>query len=107
MRTDTQQESKPVCYYAITEQQLRDIIKEGVKQTLHEMGYHFQNGNKLMSSVDDEARPIDYWVKKLGVNRTTLWRRQKEGLLTPTYMGKKLFYRPSDIDRMFSKMDHM
>lgn len=99
------QQFKTVSYYALTESQIREIVSEGVKATLKEMGF---SPNQMCSTSDykkDDALPVEYWVKKLHVNRATLWRRQKAGLLNPTYMGKKLFYRPSDIDQMFAKLN--
>lgn len=100
---NAQMSMQSVSYYAITDAQLKKIIAEGVKETLKEIGFNFNNG--IVSDKNDEAMPVEYWVNKLGVDRATLWRRQKAGVLNPTYMGRKLFYRPSDIDLMFQKLN--
>ena len=95
-----------VSYYALTDEQLRKLVSDGVIATLKEIGFSFDGSNKVYSpEKDDEARPVEYWIKKLHVNRATLWRRQKAGVLNPTYMGKKLFYRPSDIELMFDRLN--
>ena len=101
-----QKQPQSVTYYTLSSDQLRSLIAEGVKETLREVGFTFDKNDRLYKvEKDDEPKPVDYWVKKLGVDRATLWRRQKSGILNPTYMGKKLFFRPSDIDRMFAALN--
>lgn len=38
---------------------------------------------------------------KYRISKVTLWRWAKEGLLKPVKMGRKSFYRQSDIERVF------
>ena len=40
-------------------------------------------------------------TEKYRVSKVTLWRWDKMGLLTPIKMGRKSFYRQSDIERVF------
>lgn len=35
------------------------------------------------------------------ISKVTLWRWAKDGLLKPVKMGRKSFYRQSDIERVF------
>ncbi len=98
-----QQQPQSVTFYTLTDAQLRNLITDAVKVTLREVGLTLDKNDRLYKlEKDDEPKPVEYWVNKLGVNRSTLWRRQKSGILNPIYMGKKLFFRPSDIDRMFA-----
>lgn len=43
----------------------------------------------------------DEVASKYRVSKVTLWRWDKEGLLKPIKMGRKSFYRQSDIERVF------
>ena len=40
-------------------------------------------------------------TEKYRVSKVTLWRWDKMGLLVPIKMGRKSFYRQSDIERVF------
>ena len=40
-------------------------------------------------------------TEKYRVSKVTLWRWDKMGLLAPIKMGRKSFYRQSDIERVF------
>lgn len=43
----------------------------------------------------------DEVASKYRISKVTLWRWAKEGLLKPVKMGRKSFYRQSDIERVF------
>lgn len=43
----------------------------------------------------------DEVVSKYRISKVTLWRWAKDGLLKPVKMGRKSFYRQSDIERVF------
>lgn len=94
-----------VSYYALTEEQLRSIVSESVKATLAEVGFDFDvTRERLVSDPKSEHKPLAYWLKKLNIDRSTLWRREKEGLISPTRMGSKVFLCQNDVDEMFSKL---
>ena len=43
----------------------------------------------------------DEVARKYRISKVTLWRWDKDGLLKPIKMGRKSFYRQSDIERVF------
>ena len=43
----------------------------------------------------------DEVASKYRISKVTLWRCAKDGLLKPVKMGRKSFYRQSDIERVF------
>lgn len=43
----------------------------------------------------------DEVASKYRISKVTLWRWAKDGLLKPVKMGRKTFYRQSDIERVF------
>ena len=43
----------------------------------------------------------DEVASKYRISKVTLWRWAKDGLLKPVKMGRKSFYRQSDIERDF------
>lgn len=43
----------------------------------------------------------DEVASKYRISKVTLWRWAKDGLLKPVKMGRKSFYRQSDIERFF------
>ena len=45
--------------------------------------------------------PPDEVASKYRISKVTLWRWAKDGLLKPVKMGRKSFYRQSDIERVF------
>lgn len=44
----------------------------------------------------------DEVASKYRISKVTLWRWAKDGLLKPVKMGRKSFYRQSDIERVFN-----
>lgn len=42
--------------------------------------------------------------KLLGIGRTKLWQLEKEGLLIPARVGRKLIYQSADIQALFKKL---
>ena len=43
----------------------------------------------------------DEVASKYRISKVTLWRWAKDGLLKPVKMGRKSFYRQTDIERVF------
>ena len=90
-----QKPSGGVTYYTLSDEQLRDYAKE--------VGVEFNEEQaKFTPDTKNEYQPLAYWLKKLNVNRSTVWRWQKQGLVTPRYVGKKLFFCQADIDELFA-----
>lgn len=48
----------------------------------------------------EELHPVEYWLKKMHMNRTSLWRWEKQGLIKPTRIGGKVYFKMSDFDKM-------
>lgn len=106
--TQTMQQQPSVAYYTLTEPQLRYFVNESVKATLQEIGFNFDEAKaRFTTDTKDEFKPLAYWLKKMNVNRSTIWRWQQEGLIKPTYMGKKLFFCQNDFDEMFKKKSNV
>lgn len=53
---------------------------------------------KCISTGEDERKytPKEF-AERHGVDRSTLWRWCKAGILTPIHIGGKTFYRDSDL----------
>lgn len=81
-----------VAYYMLTEEQLCSLGHEIARNVLTEYGVSLNEGRDR----NDELRPIAYWLDKLGVDRSTLWRWEKMGVVRPYRIGKRIFYRESD-----------
>lgn len=47
-------------------------------------------------SEHDQLKPVDYWVRKLQVDRTTIWRWEKAGKIHAVRMGGKPYYKATD-----------
>ena len=99
----TQQQSA-VTYLTLTREQLYDYSRELAKNILTGFGVEFDDAKAhFTANTKDEYKPVTYWQKKMDVNRSTIWRWQKEGKITPKYVGKKLFFRQRDFDELFAK----
>lgn len=49
----------------------------------------------------EEHLSIKDVISRLDVSRTTLWRWEKSGYLTPVRVGNKVRYKASDINKLF------
>lgn len=100
-----QNPSGGVTYYTLSGEQLHDYAREVAKNVLMEFGVEFDEVKaKFTPDTKNEYKPLEHWLQKMNVNRTTVWRWQKQGLLTPRYVGKKLFFRQIDFDELFEKL---
>lgn len=99
-----QQQQQSVAYFMVTEDQLRQVAEEGARFVLEKYGINTDEiREKMVINDKDEYRPVSYWLKKMGVARTTIWRWVQKGLIEPKYVGKKVFFRQRDFDEMFAK----
>ena len=57
--------------------------------------------NQKPLKVESPLLTPDEVASKYRISKVTLWRWAKDGLLTPVKMGRKSFYRQSDIERVF------
>lgn len=95
--------SEATIYYTLTEAQLKHLITDSVTTTLEELGLTLNFAKTKLADAKDEYKPLEYWLKELNVNRSTIWRWQQQGIIAPTKMGKKLFFCQKDFDEMFAK----
>ena len=93
-----------VVYHTFTDEQLHRLVEETVTTTLQKFGVDFDEAKaQFTPDTKNEYKPVAYWEKKLNVNRTTIWRWCKQGIIEPTHMGKKLFFCQADFDGVFEK----
>ena len=57
--------------------------------------------NQKPLKVESPLLTPDEVASKYRISKVTLWRWTKDGLLKPVKMGRKSFYRQSDIERVF------
>ena len=57
--------------------------------------------NQKPLKVESPLLTPDEVASKYRISKVTLWRWAKHGLLKPVKMGRKSFYRQSDIERVF------
>lgn len=57
--------------------------------------------NQKPLKVESPLLTPDEVASKYRISKVTLWRWAKDGLLKPVMMGRKSFYRQSDIERVF------
>lgn len=85
------QDNKDAVYF-ITDTQLEEIVENTVKKLKE-----YERRENLADK--EQLRPADYWAEKLGVDRSTLWRWEKQGKISPTRIGGKVFYKASDFQK--------
>lgn len=88
---------------------IQDILATGVPlqlvvdvMDLKELFLNWQE--EMVQKPQKEESPLltpTEVTEKYCVSKVTLWRWDKMGLLVPIKMGRKSFYRQSDIERVF------
>lgn len=73
---------------------LAPLIKEVVLTTIEE----HQQTQHQKATIDDAKVTPDEAAKQLHVTKVTLWRWNNNGYLKPVRIGRKSYYRQSDID---------
>lgn len=72
------------------------------KADLKELFLEWKEESELNRKKETETLLIpDEVASKYRISKVTLWRWAKDGLLKPVKMGRKSFYRQSDIERVF------
>ena len=73
------------------------------KADLKELFLEWKEESELNRKKDTETLLTpDEVASKYRISKVTLWRWAKDGLLKPVKMGRKSFYRQSDIERVFN-----
>ena len=68
---------------------LRQVFKEMTSEMCQKPK---EKGNELMT--------VDEVTQMLHINRVTVWRWERDGYLKPKKIGRKKYYRQSDIERL-------
>ena len=72
------------------------------KPDLKELFLEWKEESELNRKKETETLLTpDEVASKYRISKVTLWRWAKDGLLKPVKMGRKSFYRQSDIERVF------
>lgn len=72
------------------------------KADLKELFLEWKEESELNRKKETETLLTpDEVASKYSISKVTLWRWAKDGLLKPVKMGRKSFYRQSDIERVF------
>ena len=72
------------------------------KADLQELFLEWKEESELNRKKETETLLTpDEVASKYRISKVTLWRWAKDGLLKPVKMGRKSFYRQSDIERVF------
>ena len=83
--------------YQTTPEELTDNILNGVDSKLRE----FFDKYKLPKKDEDELHTVEETLKILKCSKQALWNWRKNGILPSYRMGKRVYYKKSDI---FSKL---
>lgn len=78
--------------YQISKEDLESIVFSMVAKFTNEIAQEKEDKETLLS--------VSSTCAMLGVNRSTLWRWEKEHYLTPLAVGKKKLYRKQDINNL-------
>lgn len=77
----------------ITTSQLREVVE-------YIMGEQRKYDERENLADKEQLRPASYWVSKLGVDASTLWRWEKQGRIKATRLGSRVYYKASDFEKM-------
>ena len=76
---------------------LRQVITEIVEDVCAKRGL-----NEKPSHVEDEWLTREEVCDMLHITYTTLWRKEKEGVITKHKMGRRNLYSKKDVDALFA-----
>lgn len=89
------EDKQPV--FLLTEEYLNNFalrIIDGVREVIED------TLSGKLSRCNEELISADEVLARLKVSKSTLWRWEKQRHLTPVKLGRKKYYRPSDIHRI-------
>ena len=93
MNKTTMPQTMPQAIYMITADQLKEYANEVAQTILN--GMNNGNSNNLLT--------VDEVSKKFNVNRVTVWRWERDGLLRGKKMGRRKYYAASDIEKIINE----
>lgn len=89
----------PELNITIKAKELREMAEYLIKRTRQELEQHIANANNETYLSRDEV------AKMLGVDKSTLWRWNRDGYLHHIEVGGKRRYRISDIQRVLGEKE--
>ena len=87
IHAQTREQDTPIIQYVVNKEDLSHIIRDIIADKIEE--YETTKKERLLSKKQVADR--------IGVDKSTLWRWEKENYLVPIRFGKKVRYKESDI----------
>lgn len=81
-------------FFLVNAQDLKNAIDASIQQAIQELNEGVSKSN------NDNLVPLKEVAETLNVSRCTLNRWNKDGYLTPIKIGRKVFYRQNDINKI-------
>jgi excisionase family DNA binding protein len=90
-------------YFGVSRQAIYDWEKKGLITPIRKFGrtyFEIEDLEKI-DDDDDELLTIPEALKYLKISRTTLWRAEKKGLITPVRkFGKARKFKKTELDKI-------
>lgn len=81
-------------FFLVNAQDLKNAIDASIQQAIQELNEGVSKSN------NDNLVPLKEVAETLNVSRCTLNRWNKDGYLVPIKIGRKVFYRQNDINKI-------
>lgn len=81
-------------FFLVNAQDLKNAIDASIQQAIQELNEDVSKSN------NDNLIPLKEVAETLNVSRCTLNRWNKDGYLVPIKIGRKVFYRQNDINKI-------
>lgn len=81
-------------FFLVNAQDLKNAIDASIQQVIQELNEDVSKSN------NDNLVPLKEVAETLNVSRCTLNRWNKDGYLVPIKIGRKVFYRQNDINKI-------
>jgi predicted DNA-binding transcriptional regulator AlpA len=92
--------------YLISEVMLERVVETAVSRAITAMEVRVGGMEKQSGSGEgllEGLMGIEGVMELLGVSKTTLWKWEKRGYLSPVRVGKRLYYRRVDVEGLLGK----
>ncbi|EJW89635.1 hypothetical protein EVA_22235 [gut metagenome] len=64
------------------------------------IAWNTELNNQKQQQPEDKLVPLEDVIKLLRVDKTTLWRWHKTGYLVKSKVGRKVYYKMSDVEKL-------
>ena len=89
---------KSINLISVSPEELAELISKEINKT-------FQNSSNNQIEQLSEYLTPDETADLLKVTKPTIWRYRKRGKITPYYFENKVYYKRSEIEQGFTKME--